>query len=102
MRPEPGQLHRDPGSGLRSRQNALGGEGGHSMPRAIIHYSTLRSGDPELFLTPPEFDYNRAGLRLDELGQGAKGGSWTARNREDSVCVQSCRGAHGLPWTGPV
>ena len=56
------------------------------MPRVIILCRTLCAGSGELFLSPLEFDYNRGGLRFDELIQGAKGVSWMAQNIEkDSV-----------------
>ena len=58
-----------------------GGEEQHA-PR----YPPLQEALRSVFLSPLEFDYNRRGLRFDELSQGAKGVSWMAQNIEkDSV-----------------
>ena len=55
------------------------------MPRVIILSRTLCAGSGELLLSPLEFDYNRRGLRFDELIQGAKGVSWMAQKDRKSV-----------------
>lgn len=62
--------------------------GENNTPRVVSSsQDALRSAQGcELFLSPLEFDYNRRGLRFDELSQGAEGVSWMAQNIEkDSV-----------------
>lgn len=63
-----------------------GGEEQHAPRYHPLQDALLCAGSGELFLSPLEFDYNRRGLRFDELIQGAKGVSWMAQNIEkDSV-----------------